>query len=136
MWDIATKSEIANFAGHTETIKVSLWLDQNLFISGGGDSVLRVWDIRSRKEVKQAAAPGQVNSLEVSQDGKLLTMAAGKSATFLETTSLAVVKTFAFPMEVSTASLHPSATRFVIGGSADFWDHVCDFASGKEIGTA
>lgn len=93
-----------------------------------------VWDARSKQQTKQIAAPGQVNSLEVSRDGKLITMAAGKTAAFLDATSFATVKSFSFAMELNTACLHPSTTRFVVGGSADFWDHVCDYASGKEIG--
>ena len=93
-----------------------------------------MWDVRTKAQVKTVPAPGQINSLEVSRDGKGIMMAAGKTAAFLDASSFATVKSFAFAMELNTACLHPSATRFVVGGSADFWDHVCDYATGKEIG--
>jgi len=133
LWDIATKSEVGNFGGHTESIKIAQWLDNNIFISGGGDSVLRVWDMRTKEQVNQIASQGQINSLEISRDGKVITMAAGKTAAILDATAFAPLKSFAFAMELSSACLHPTATRFVVGGSADFWDHVCDYATGKEI---
>ena len=41
LWDIASKTEVSNFAGHAETIKIAQWLDNNTFISGGADSTLR-----------------------------------------------------------------------------------------------
>lgn len=97
-------------------------------------TLTRVWDVRTKAQVQTVAAPGQVNSLEVSRDGKGVTMAAGKTAAFLDASSFATLKSFTFAMELNTACLHPSATRFVVGGSADFWDHVCDYATGKEIG--
>jgi hypothetical protein len=49
--------------------------------------------------------------------------------------SFAVQKSFSSSMEVSWASLHPQQKRLVYGGSADFWDHVLDYATGAEVET-
>lgn len=36
-------------------------------------------------------------------------------------------------MELNSASLHPTNTKFVAGG-VDFYVHVYDFATGEELG--
>jgi len=120
--------------GHTNTIKVALWLksDDNLLVSGGQDAVLRLWDIRTKKEAKSFPMKSAITGVEISLDGKHLTTCAGKEVSFWDIEKFELIKTFPIPTEVNSASLSPDATTFVIGGT-DFWSRVFDFNSGKEL---
>jgi serine-threonine kinase receptor-associated protein len=42
-------------------------------------------------------------------------------------------KSFDVPIEVSSASLHPDSSKFIIGGSSDLWVRVHDFETGNEL---
>jgi serine-threonine kinase receptor-associated protein len=130
---LRTDAAPAVLEGHSQPIKTALWHGPDLVLSGGGDECIRIWDLRTGKEEKNIPTKAAVSGLEIC--GRTLTASAGRTVFFYSLDSFALEKAVDVGMEVSSASLHPSRTRFVVGGSADFWDHVYDFASGKEIET-
>jgi serine-threonine kinase receptor-associated protein len=120
--------------GHADSIKNALWTSNNTtIVSGGQDSTLRIWDVRTLKEVKSINLKAPVGGIEVSLDGKHLTTAAGREVSFWDIKTFELVKTYSMAgTDANSASLSPDGSTFVVGGS-DFWAHVHDFATGKEL---
>lgn len=134
VWDIEGGQCLATLEGHQDTVRQVLWMKNNdhLILSGGADQVVRMWDARSGMQVSTAFAKASVASLELSKDSKYLTSAAGKEVTFWDAATLVPQKMFTMNVELNSASLHPSNTKFVAGG-VDFYVHVYDFATGEEL---
>ena len=78
---------------------------------------------------------GPVNSVELSRDEKILTIAAGNDVCFYDTSSYQCLKKFTLGVVeangygVNTATLHPERKAFVAGGG-NFWVYVHDFETG------
>jgi len=134
IWDIERGQCTATLEGHQDTVRQVLWMKNNdhLILSGGADQVVRMWDARSGVQVSTAFAKASVASLELSRDSKYLTSAAGKEVTFWDAATLVPQKMYTMNVELNSASLHPSNTKFVAGG-VDFYVHVYDFATGEEL---
>jgi serine-threonine kinase receptor-associated protein len=134
VWDIELGTCSSTMEGHEGTIRQALWMKNNehLVLSGGADQVVRMWDVRSGMQVSTAFAKASVASLELSRDSKYVTSAAGKEVTFWDANTLVPQKMFTLNVEINSASLHPSNTKFAVGG-VDFYVHVYDFATGEEI---
>jgi len=125
--------ECRKMEGHTDSVRVAVWNNHdNTIISGGQDSQLRIWDVRSLKEVKNISLKSPITSLEVCPGGKHIIVTAGKEVTFYDIKTWEVIKNYLVSTDVHSASLSPDGSTFVVGGS-DFWAHVHDFATGKEL---
>lgn len=132
VWDTELGECSGTFAGHQDTIKQVLWINDHSVLSGGADSVIRLWDLRSGTQASTAFAKAPIASLELSKDGKTLTCAAGKEVTFWDPYTFVPQKVYTLNFELHTAALHPSSTKFAVGGS-DFYAHVYDFATGEQL---
>ncbi|KAL6069154.1 Serine-threonine kinase receptor-associated protein [Balamuthia mandrillaris] len=132
----AYSDEVRFFQGHTQSIRTCLWTSPFTFVSGGDDSVMRCWDLRTGAEVLQWSTGGShpISSIELSHDSNYLTVAAGKSIYFLGANGFEVLKAFNTNFVANSASLRPDAKTFVAGG-ADFWAHLFDFETGEELDT-
>jgi len=137
------ESEPHMLLGHEagKAIKVIRYLPDasgKVFLSAGDDKTLRLWDVRTLAETAQLTFPGAVNSVELSHDGKVLTVAAGTEVSFWDAQSYQCIKRFnlgvieANGYGVNTASLHPQRKAFVAGGG-NFWVYVHDFETGEEL---
>jgi len=132
VWDTEHGSCSVTLSGHQDVIKQVLWVNDNVVLSGGGDAVIRLWDLRSGSQTLTAFAKAPIASLELSKDGKTLTSAAGKEVTFWDPHTFVPQKVYTLNFELNTATLHPSATKFAVGGS-DFYVHIYDFATGEQL---
>ena len=92
-----------------------------IFLSGGDDKTLRLWDVRTLSEVKKLDFDGPVNSVELSRDEKTLTVAAGTEVSFWDTSNYECLKKFTLGVieangyGVNSATLHPDRKAFVAG---------------------
>ena len=134
------ESEPHMLLGHEagKAIKVIRYLPDSsgkVLLSAGDDKTLRLWDVRTLGETAQLTFPGPVNSVELSRDEKVLTVAAGTEVSFWDAQSYQCIKRFnlgvieANGYGVNTASLHPQRKAFVAGGG-NFWVYVHDFETG------
>ena len=109
-----------------------------IFLSGGDDKTLRLWDVRTLSEVKKLDFDGPVNSVELSRDEKTLTVAAGTEVSFWDTSNYECLKKFTLGVieangyGVNSATLHPDRKAFVAGGG-NFWVYVHDYETGEEL---
>jgi serine-threonine kinase receptor-associated protein len=125
-------------AAHPDSVTCGTWTnDEHLVVSGGEDGVLRMWDLRSSAAVQEHAfAPGSpVNDMEMTSDGNMLAVAAGKSVVFFNVTNpgnLEVVKTHTCKLAVESVSVHPEKTTFLTAGT-DLWVYEYDFETMAEV---
>jgi len=133
IWDAARGTMKMQLEGHKDTVRQVLFMknSDNIVLSGGADQVIRMWDLRSGQQVGNAFAKSSVASLELSPDSRVLTSAAGKEVTFWDAATLVPIKMYTVNVELNSASLNPSSTKFVAGG-VDFYVHVYDYATGQE----
>jgi serine-threonine kinase receptor-associated protein len=132
VWDTEHGLCSVTLSGHQDVVKQVLWVNDNVILSGGADAVIRLWDLRSGSQTLTAFAKAPIASLELSKDGKTLTSAAGKEVTFWDPHTFVPQKVHTLNFELHTAALHPSASKFAVGG-ADFYAHIYDFATGEQL---
>lgn len=77
---------------HAKPINRSIFTpDDRLLITGGTDSVTKIWDVASSRLYK--SIPGYVADIAVSSDGKMLAIVGGFQVSFLDLTTFTVIKT-------------------------------------------
>jgi serine-threonine kinase receptor-associated protein len=114
------------------------WLKDNTVLAAGKDGVIRFWDLeKPESPVATLQVDSEVRDMEISPDETILTVAAGNKVYFFNLETKKLVHAYPMPIhfrEEGGASLHPSKTKFVAGGS-DLWVRVFDFETGKELET-
>lgn len=121
------------YTGHTGSIKRALFCRNDKFvISAAEDKSMRLWDRTSGQEVQRVDFTANPNSLELSADGNIITVAHGSCVSFWESSTLKKLKEITVPTIVSAASLHPDKHIFVCGGE-DFKMYKYDYITGNEI---
>ncbi|KAL1498016.1 hypothetical protein ABEB36_008879 [Hypothenemus hampei] len=120
-------------SGHTAGIRHVLFFRNNThLVSCADDKTLRVWDRTNKQEVQKVTFPFNPNSLEVSKDGSVLTVAYSNKVAFFDSTTLNKIKEYTIPSAVNSASLHPAKSIFVAGGD-DLKVYKYDYETGTEI---
>jgi len=133
VFDLQQSQEPQVLAGHTAAIKKVIWgTAPHVLLSAGDDKVLREWDLRSGEVGRMVALKADVSDLQLSADGRLLTLTAGSTVAFYDPATLQLVKSLQTEHDAHSAALHPDSTHCVVGGE-DFYLHVYDFETMKEI---
>jgi len=120
-------------AGNINRSELFLEPDQSwsCLISGGGDDTIRVWDLRSMKQVKNISLKSFTN-MEITVDGKYLVTSGGKDVSFWDLQKFDKSKDFSLTVDVSSASLSPDGSTLVVG-STDLTVRTYEYGSGKEL---
>eukprot|EP00511_Aplanochytrium_stocchinoi_P005068 CAMPEP_0204824466 /NCGR_PEP_ID=MMETSP1346-20131115/2488_1 /ASSEMBLY_ACC=CAM_ASM_000771 /TAXON_ID=215587 /ORGANISM="Aplanochytrium stocchinoi, Strain GSBS06" /LENGTH=325 /DNA_ID=CAMNT_0051951635 /DNA_START=322 /DNA_END=1299 /DNA_ORIENTATION=- len=81
LWDVGTQTATEVFSGHDgDVTSISLSpTDPNVFVSGGVDNTVRVWDVRTRKSTDSFTADHEVNHVSYFPDGNAFVAALGNS---------------------------------------------------------
>lgn len=137
IWDLSKpEAAVKEFPGHTGGIKQANYFQNDTkIVSCSDDKTLRVWDIASGQEEYKMDFPSVPNSLEVSRDGRILTVCSGRTVSFFDacrSSSLPKINEVTVPTPVSSASLHPDSSVFVCGGD-DFKMYKFDYQTGQEL---
>mmetsp|Transcript_4366 Transcript_4366/g.11318 ORF Transcript_4366/g.11318 Transcript_4366/m.11318 type:complete len:305 (+) Transcript_4366:52-966(+) len=124
-------------SGHEKLIKVLLCTNEPSgvqLLTGGDDKTLRTWDLRTLKQSQQLDLDGAITSVAMSQDGKMLTVAAGDDVLFLDRATLSIIRKHSIPTinGVNSAALHPNGRSFVAGGG-NFWVYLYDYETCEEL---
>ncbi|KAG8461700.1 hypothetical protein KFE25_001318 [Diacronema lutheri] len=122
---------------HEKLVRVLLATDEGggpQLLTGSEDGSIRTWDVRTLSETRRIDFGGPVTGVDISLDGRMLTVAAGSEVHFLDRATLRCVKRHALPAMcgVNSAALSPDGKTFVAGG-ANFWVYLHDFESGQEL---
>ncbi|KAF1776142.1 G-protein beta WD-40 repeat [Phytophthora cactorum] len=113
-----------------QQIRKVVVLSDRLAATGEVDGTVTIWDLDAYTQTRQFKVDADVMDMEASRDGQVLTVAAGKQ-------DFALLNAFPLPIsfaEEGGASLHPTESKFVAGGS-DTWVRVFDFKTGELLET-
>lgn len=115
------------------------WLSNDIIITGCADGMVRFWSTKDPKQpIRQFKVEGEIRDMEITKTttkANILTVAAADKVSFFSLDNNSLIKSVTMPIhfrDEGGASLHPSGTKFVAGGS-DLWVRVFDFATGKEL---
>lgn len=126
-------AEAQQFLGHTANIKRVVFLPgDRTFISSSDDKTLRVWDCRTGQAARCVELCDVASDIEISVDGRTMTLAYGTTVGFRNTDSLDEFRAFKIPTEVNSASLHPDQTVFVCGGE-NFIMYKFSYSTGEKV---
>jgi serine-threonine kinase receptor-associated protein len=133
-------SEIAQNCGITKIC----WLEETSLLVGCADGKVRIWKLAGTAvptaplAVLTAVDGVEIRDMELQtiESGKrILTVASGDKVFFYDLATNKTMKEYKMPIHFRNeggASLHPSGSKFIAGGS-DLWVRVFDFESGKEL---
>ena len=121
---------------HPKGVTNGTWTnDANLVISGCDDGILRTWDLRTLEIIQEFNLNESISDIEMSQDGELLAIAAGKQVVFLNTTnpaSFEIIKKHECKLNVESISVSPNQKTFLTAGT-DLWVHEYNFETFEEV---
>ncbi|KAJ3293938.1 hypothetical protein HK104_004094 [Borealophlyctis nickersoniae] len=123
---------IRTLEGSENDVKAALLDGEHGLVFCGDGKTLRVWDLRTSSQATTRDFDADITSLRFSWDKKFIVITAGKTVYFFDAVTAALVKQFETSIAVSSASLHPSGSKFVCGGTTDFWVRTYDWATGTE----
>ncbi|KAJ1547819.1 hypothetical protein HK096_010884 [Nowakowskiella sp. JEL0078] len=107
--------------GCQDEIKSVLLDSAHGLVFNGDAKELKVWDLRDSRQVSSRVFDHDVTSLKFSWDKSKIICTGGKKVYFYNSVTAALEYEFDVKVDVSSASLHPDGSRFVIGGSSDLW---------------
>jgi len=135
---VATEPMVLN---HEKVVitKCNWWTDK-LLLAAGADGTIRFWEVDNNVVAHTFKVDAEVRDMEIvnttSDDGStILTVASGNMVYFFDLNSKELLKSYTMPIHFKDeggASLHPSGTKFVAGGS-DLWVRVFDYETGEEL---
>ncbi|GBG86416.1 hypothetical protein CBR_g41412 [Chara braunii] len=127
-------SEPMTLCGSEASIRVGVWhSDDNVILSALSDKTgVRVWDVRSKSVVRILSTRSPVTSVEVSRDGRYITISAGNEVQVWDGITYMFVKNLTMQAPIESASFYPSTGRLISGGD-DMWVRLFDFDSGEEL---
>jgi len=135
--------EIIQLRDEAIIITKCVWLTNHIILVAASDGKIRIWNVDNMKLLETLEVDAYVRDVEFSFHKKILTVAAGDKVTFfslwykdeLNKAKGSFLHSHKMPIhfrEEGGASLHPSDTKFVVGGS-DLWVRVFDFETGDEL---
>jgi serine-threonine kinase receptor-associated protein len=133
--------EIPQDASKTITISKISWLSDTLLLTGCGDGAVRFWEIngatvpKAPKHMIKTDDGAEIRDMEVNEVKQILTLAAGVKVYFYNLQDHSLIHAYKMPIHFKDeggCSLHPSGSKFVVGGS-DLWVRVYDFSTGEEL---
>ncbi|KAL0583011.1 hypothetical protein ABG067_007071 [Albugo candida] len=132
---------IATCELHTkEIIRKVVTISDTIVVTGQVDGTISVWNVETKELQKSFKVDGQdtggIMDMESSRNGEILTVAAGNKVAFFDIArDYALNASFVMPIsfkEEGGASLHPTESKFIAGGS-DTWVRVFEYQTGEMI---
>lgn len=129
-----SSENIELYSGHTGHIKRAFFCrdDKCIISCAEGDKRLKIWDRGCGKVIHSIEFFTCPCSIEISNDGKILTTTYGSTVSFYEIDRMTKIKEIETPCKLECASFHNEKAFFVCGGE-DFKVYKFDFKSGTEL---
>jgi serine-threonine kinase receptor-associated protein len=147
-----TKAEPALEIPQASAINKVIWMSDTSLLCACADGNVYQWEIPATYPVTTTTTTtstlttspshtfsthgaDEIRDMELSTTLQILTVAAGTKVFFFNVMTKQLLHSYGMPIhfrEEGGASLHPSGTKFVAGGS-DLWIRVFDFATGQEL---
>lgn len=134
IWESEGGREYQNLTGHTAGITDLSWrADSNILASVSEDGSLRLWEMENGRQVKTwPANPGGALSVELAQNGRIVTSGRDKVCKVFDLDGKVLATTTAMPEMVMDAVLSHDGKRII---AADWAGNgaIFDAETGKEI---
>ena len=119
---------------HKGAIKSVIWLPSDTLVTIADDNKIRWFEIRTQSLLKDYELTGAIGSCELSPDGTVISVAAGKTAYFFSGVEPGqLIKKVETKHDVSCVAYHAEKQQFVVGGGSDTWVRIYDYNTGKEL---
>ena len=127
---------LAEFKGHVKPVSsVAFSADGRFLVSGGGDQVVRVWDLSSKTELRARGHADWVSSVAFGPDGQyILSAGVDKTVKVWELSSEEDGQAVGHTRRLNTIAVSADG-RWVASGSEDRTIKVWDAAAGMEAFT-
>ncbi|XP_002155180.4 serine-threonine kinase receptor-associated protein [Hydra vulgaris] len=113
--------------------KACIWLNNDTnILSGCDEKTVRLWDVRSFKQINTIVLDKPLTGLELSKDQSTLSVVCGNQALFYDSSSLSLLKSYELKTVTNSISLSPKKNIFVTGGE-DFLLYKFDFNTGIQL---
>jgi serine-threonine kinase receptor-associated protein len=123
----------SELTGHDGAVKKVLFSPEgNFALSAAEDNTVRMWETTSGMEIAKASLPENPSTMQLSQDGTVLTVCSGKQIYFYAVPSLTIIKNFDANCPVYSACLSPDKQSLVFGGE-DFKVYRWNYDTGTEV---
>jgi len=134
IWDVRQPQNcIEEYTGHNGSIKGCKFLgNDNYFITTGEDKLMKMWDRRAKKELKQQSFDQPLNSMVLKDDVKVVTVTYGNNVALYDVTTFDLLRTHSLPCVVNSASLHLDQRYFVCGGE-DLYVYKVSIETGRVL---
>jgi WD40 repeat protein len=116
---------VLTLSGHTGGVKAAAFTpDGRELVTAGGDLSLRLWDVKTGKELRQLARHSQaVSSVAFSPDGKMLASAGGREVAVWDATSGREVAVISLESGAGSVAFTPDGKTLATGGGEiRLWD--------------
>jgi serine-threonine kinase receptor-associated protein len=136
----ASKTEASLEIPQASAITKLAWVTDSVVLCALEDGNVAVWDTNAPTaavhtfSTKQAELIRDMELVTLTTGQQVLTVVAGSMIYFFDLSTKQLLHQWKMPIhfrDEGGASLHPSGTKFVAGGS-DLWVRVFDFATGEE----
>ncbi|KAJ2804116.1 hypothetical protein H4R20_002630 [Coemansia guatemalensis] len=135
VFDINRPDSPTTIVSHTAPVRSVKWSKHlRLAICADNNNSIHLVDPRASSVAKSLEAPGIAN-ISLTNDGRLLSCAAGKRILAWDLDTFTTVKDFTVDYDVSVTAINPERTRIVTGGRSDLLIRSYDFATEKQIDT-
>ena len=132
IWDVSTASLVKTLPGHEqETNGIAFNSDGSRIASGGNDKKVRVWDVRTGKELYDCTLNGGVERVHFSPDGRVLAADTYQQLVLYDAASGQTLRTL--PTRAFGFGIDFDSTGKVAMGGDDGALYVWDVATGKEL---
>jgi serine-threonine kinase receptor-associated protein len=114
------------------------WMSDTLMLCACANGKVYLWDgstLIHTFDTKQTDVIRDLEVITTTNGQHIMTVAAGTNVYFFDLTTQELLKEYPMPVnfrDEGGATLHPSGTKFVAGGS-DLWVRVFDFNTGEEL---
>ncbi|KAJ1993353.1 hypothetical protein EDC05_002217 [Coemansia umbellata] len=135
LFDITHPDAPTTVITHSAPLRNVKWSARKRLAVSACEKRINIIDLRTSSVVNSFETQGPVANMSLTNDGRLLSCAAGNRVLVWDMDTFKMAKEVEVDYEVSVAAIDPQRTRIITGGRSDLLIRVSDYESGKQLDT-